>query len=65
MMDVRQSGPGPHTALDQAEGVSHGWAAQAAQLQAQLVPSGLDPAPLATVERLVKAHKGQRRRRKR
>jgi len=42
-----------HATLDEAEGTSHGWAAQAGQLQAQLVPPGLDPNPLATVERLV------------
>ena len=47
-----------HACLDDAEGTSHGWAAQAGQLQAQLVPPGLDPDPLATVERLVKAEKG-------
>ena len=40
---------------DLAAGISHGWAAQARQLRAQLVPPGLDPNPnpLATVERLV------------
>jgi tetratricopeptide (TPR) repeat protein len=41
-----------HATLDEAEGTSHGWAAQAGQLQAQLVPPGLDPDPLATAERL-------------
>jgi hypothetical protein len=46
-----------HAALDEAEGTSHGWAAQARQLQAQLVPPGLDPDPLATVERVVEAEK--------
>ena len=40
-----------HTALDHAEGASHGWAAHAAQLHAQLTPPGLDPSPLATVDR--------------
>src|SRR5262249_16424051 len=30
-----------HAALDEAEGSSRGWAAQAAQLRAQLVPPGL------------------------
>ena len=46
-----------HASLDDAEGISHGWAAHARQLQAQLVPPSLDPDPLATVERLVKAQK--------
>ena len=41
-----------HACLDEAEGTSHGWADQARQLHAQLVPPGLDPDPLATVERL-------------
>src|SRR5262249_51218464 len=41
-----------HAALDEAEGTSHGWAAHAGQLHAQLTPPGLDPGPLATVERL-------------
>jgi tetratricopeptide (TPR) repeat protein len=50
-----------HAALDEAEGTSHGWADQTGQFLAQLVPSGLDPNPLATVERLVKDEKGQRR----
>jgi hypothetical protein len=42
-----------HAMLDQAEHVDHGWAAQADVLHARLVPPGLDPDPLATVERLV------------
>ena len=46
-----------HAALDEAEGTSHGWAAQARQLQEQLIPPGLDPNPLATVERLVEDEK--------
>ena len=46
-----------HAALDEAEGTSHDWAAQAGQLHAQLAPPGLDPDPLATVERLVEAQK--------
>jgi len=49
-----------HTTLDEAEGTSHGWADQADRLRAELVPPGLDPDPLATVERLVEAEKGQR-----
>jgi tetratricopeptide (TPR) repeat protein len=42
-----------HALLDQAEGVDRGWAAKADALHAWLVPPGLDPDPLATVERLV------------
>lgn len=42
-----------HAALDKAEGTDHGWAAKAGALHARLVPAGLDPEPLATVERLV------------
>jgi hypothetical protein len=42
-----------HAALDHAEGIDHGWAARAKALHARLVPPGLDPDPLATVERLV------------
>jgi tetratricopeptide (TPR) repeat protein len=48
-----------HAALDEAEGISHDWAAQADRLQAQLVPPGLDPDPLATVERLVNEEKAR------
>jgi tetratricopeptide (TPR) repeat protein len=44
-----------HAALDQAEGVSHGGAIQADGLRAELIPPGLDPDPLVTVERLVQA----------
>jgi hypothetical protein len=46
-----------HAALDQAEGIDRGWAAKARVLHARLVPPGLDPDPLATVERLVAAQK--------
>jgi len=46
-----------HAALDQAEHVDRGWAAKADALHARLVPPGLDPDPLATVERLVAEHK--------
>ena len=46
-----------HAALDQAEHVDRGWAAKADALHARLVPPGLDPDPLATVERLVAAQK--------
>jgi SIR2-like protein len=49
-----------HAALDHAEGADHGWAAQADALRARLVPSGLDPDPLATVERLVAARREAR-----
>jgi tetratricopeptide (TPR) repeat protein len=42
-----------HAYLDQAEGVRHGWAERAAVLRARLIPDGLDPDPLATVERQV------------
>jgi tetratricopeptide (TPR) repeat protein len=41
-----------HTALDQAEHTDRGWAAKANALHARLVPPGLDPHPLPTVERL-------------
>ena len=46
-----------HAALDQAEHADHGWAAQADALHERLVPPGLDPDPLATVEQLVAAQK--------
>jgi tetratricopeptide (TPR) repeat protein len=49
-----------HASLDEAEGTSHDWAAQARQLHAQLAPPGLDPNPLATVERLVNEEKASR-----
>jgi hypothetical protein len=48
-----------HATLDEAEGTSHGWAKQARQLRTQLIPPGLDPDPLATVERLVEAEKAK------
>jgi tetratricopeptide (TPR) repeat protein len=44
-------------ALDQAEGTDRRWAAKADALHARLVPPGLDPDPLATVERLVAEQK--------
>ena len=47
-----------HMDLDQAEGIDRGWAAKADALHTRLVPSGLDPDPLATVERLVPEQKG-------
>jgi tetratricopeptide (TPR) repeat protein len=46
-----------HALLDQAERVDRGWAAKADALNGRLVPPGLDPDPLATVERLVAAQK--------
>ena len=46
-----------HALLDQAEGIDRRWAAKADALHARLVPPGLDPDPLATVERLVAAQK--------
>jgi tetratricopeptide (TPR) repeat protein len=46
-----------HAELDQAEGVNRGWAAKAGALHKRLVPPGLDPDPLGTVERLVAAQK--------
>jgi tetratricopeptide (TPR) repeat protein len=42
-----------HAELDQAEGRNRGWATKAEALRKRLVPAGLDPDPLATVERLV------------
>lgn len=46
-----------HTLLDRAEGIDRGWAAKADALRGRLVPPGLDPDPLATIERLVAAKK--------
>jgi hypothetical protein len=46
-----------HALLDHAEGVDRGRAAKADALRARLIPPGLDPDPLATVERLVAAQK--------
>jgi hypothetical protein len=51
--------PTAHTALDQAEGTGHDWAAQAGHLHAQLAPPSLDPNPLTTVERLVNNEKAK------
>jgi hypothetical protein len=39
-----------HAHLDLVEGADHGWTRQAARLRTQLIPAGLDPDPLATVE---------------
>jgi tetratricopeptide (TPR) repeat protein len=41
-----------HAVLDQAESIDGGWSTQADALHVQLVPAGLDPDPLATIERL-------------
>ncbi|MFF5292613.1 SIR2 family NAD-dependent protein deacylase [Paractinoplanes globisporus] len=43
--------------LDEVAGASQGWAAQAASLRGRLIPAGLDPHPLRTVEREVAAEK--------
>jgi hypothetical protein len=47
-----------HAHLDQAEGDDQGWAQQAARLRAHLVPDGLDPDPLGTVERQIALDQG-------
>jgi tetratricopeptide (TPR) repeat protein len=52
-----------HAAFDRAEGTDHGWAAKADALNARLVPPGLDPDPLATIERLVAEQKAAEQRR--
>jgi tetratricopeptide (TPR) repeat protein len=44
-----------HARLDDVEQHDRQWAATAAALRARLIPSDLDPDPLATVERLVAA----------
>lgn len=51
-----------HAVLDRAEGVDHGWAARVDALNARLIPPGLDPNPLATVERLVAAREAAEQR---
>jgi hypothetical protein len=50
-----------HVHLDQAEGVDHDWAQQAAGLRARLIPGGLDPDPLRTVKRQVAEEKASSR----
>ena len=52
-----------HAALDHAEGTDRGWAAKTRVLHARLSPPGLDPDPLATVERLAdrKSRRGRLR----
>jgi tetratricopeptide (TPR) repeat protein len=42
-----------HARLDQIEGVDRNWMQRAAALRARLIPAGLDPDPLGTVERQV------------
>ena len=54
-----------HAALDHAEHIDRGWAAQVDALHARLVPAGLDPDPLATIERLVRRSESRRRTRRR
>jgi hypothetical protein len=49
-----------HARLDQVEGVDHGWSRQATVLRARLIPAGLDPDPLASVERLVAEENARR-----
>jgi hypothetical protein len=49
-----------HVHLDQAEGVHHGWAKRAAALRARLLPAGLDPDPMATVEGQVAEEQARR-----
>jgi hypothetical protein len=46
-----------HALLDAVGGVEQGWAAKAAALRARLIPAGLDPDPLGTVERQVAAER--------
>ncbi|MGH3694700.1 MAG: SIR2 family protein [Pseudonocardiaceae bacterium] len=43
-----------HAHLDHLEGHDHGWRARAEDLRAELIPSDLDPDPLATVEAQVR-----------
>jgi hypothetical protein len=46
-----------HAHLDSVERIDRGWGARAARLRDRLIPAGLDPDPLATVERQVAAEK--------
>jgi hypothetical protein len=50
-----------HMSLDHAEGTDRGWGAKADGLYARLVPPGLDPDPLATVEEWVKEQEAAER----
>jgi tetratricopeptide (TPR) repeat protein len=47
-----------HARLDQAEHTDHGFAAHITHLQHRLIPSGLDPDPLTTIEKQVKVELG-------
>jgi tetratricopeptide (TPR) repeat protein len=51
--------------IDATEGRNHGWQARADALRATLAPLGLDPDPLATVERQATEQKKQEKRRHR
>jgi hypothetical protein len=53
-----------HAHIDAAEGGDHGWQARVDTLRATLVPPGLDPDPLATVERQA-AHEKKQEQKKR
>jgi len=48
-----------HAHLDRVAGVDNGWASRATDLRKRLIPPGLDPDPLATVERLVAEKKAR------
>ena len=39
-----------HAHIDKTEGTKHGWNTRATQLHHRLVPDGLDPDPLTTIE---------------
>jgi hypothetical protein len=53
-----------HVTLDQAESVERGWADKADALYARLAPPDLDPDPLASVEKWIKAQKRADRRKR-
>ena len=53
-----------HAALDQAEGTDHGWTTKRDAMHALLVPPGLDPDPLVTIERLAATRNGGAQRRR-
>ncbi|WP_312034165.1 hypothetical protein [Actinoplanes sp. TBRC 11911] len=48
-----------HARLDVVAGKAHGWAGRAAALRGRLIPAGLDPDPLSTVERQVAAERAK------
>lgn len=50
-----------HALLDQAEEIDRGWGAKADALHARLVPPGLNPDPLGTVEPFVAAKKATKK----